>query len=52
MANIYLDTLYLMDQLKGFSSPKSKLTTMIKSGELIRIRRGLYVNHRMITVML
>lgn len=41
---MYLDTLYLMDSLKNYLSPKSKLTTMIKSGEIIKIRRGLYIN--------
>jgi predicted transcriptional regulator of viral defense system len=40
---IYLDTLSLMDSLKGYGSPKSKLTTMIKSGEVIQVRRGLYI---------
>jgi predicted transcriptional regulator of viral defense system len=39
----YLDTLSIMDSLKDYASPKSKLTTMIKSGEVIRIRRGLYI---------
>ncbi len=42
----YLDSLYLMDQLRDYASPKSKLTTMIQSGELVRIRRGLYVPGR------
>ncbi len=39
----YLDTLYISDQLKEYASPRSKLTTMIQSGELIKIRRGLYI---------
>ena len=39
----YLDSLYLMDQLQDYASPRSKLTTMIQSGNLLRIRRGLYV---------
>ena len=39
----YLDTLYISDQLKEYASPKSKLTTMIQSGELIKIKRGLYI---------
>lgn len=42
----YLDSLYLMGQLRDYASPKSKLTTMIQSGELVRIRRGLYVPGR------
>jgi hypothetical protein len=40
---VYLDYIYLMDKLKDYSSPKSKLTTMIKSGEIIKIKRGLYL---------
>lgn len=39
----YFDYIYLMDSLKEYSSPKSKLTTMIKSGEVIRLRRGLFL---------
>lgn len=39
----YLDTLYISDQLRDYASPKSKLTTMVQSGELIRIRQGLYI---------
>lgn len=40
---MYFDTLYLMNTLSDYSSPKSKLTNMVKSGEIVRIRRGLYV---------
>ena len=32
----------LMDELKGYSSPKSKITRLIRSGELIQLRRGLF----------
>lgn len=39
----YFDYIYLIDSLKEYSSPKSKLTTMIKSGEVIRLRRGLFL---------
>lgn len=39
----YFDYIYLMDSLKEYSSPKSKLTMMIKSGEVIRLRRGLFL---------
>ncbi|MBC2715261.1 MAG: hypothetical protein HF978_08140 [Desulfobacteraceae bacterium] len=41
--NIYLDYIYLMDSLKEYASPKSKLTQMIKSGEVIKVKRGLYL---------
>lgn len=40
---MHLDTMYLMDYLKDYSSPKSKISTMIKSGQLTRIKRGIYV---------
>lgn len=40
---MYYDTLYLMNTLSDYASPKSKLTNMVKSGEIVRIRRGLYV---------
>jgi predicted transcriptional regulator of viral defense system len=39
----YLDYLGIMDVLKGYASPKSKLTTMIKKGDVIKVRRGLYL---------
>ena len=40
----YLDYIYLMDSLHNYASPKSKLTTMIKSGEVIKLRRGLFLD--------
>lgn len=39
----YFDYIYLMDSLKEYASPRSKLTMMIKSGEVIRLRRGLFL---------
>jgi len=36
----------IMDELKAYASPRSKLTRLIKSGELIQIRRGLFVDDR------
>ncbi len=39
----YMDYAYLLEQVKDYQSPKAKITTMIKSGEIIRVRRGLYV---------
>ena len=39
----YPDFLFLMDHLRDYASPRAKLTQMIKSGEIIKIRRGLYV---------
>ena len=32
-----------MDSLKDYASPKSKLTQMIKSREVIKVKRGLYL---------
>lgn len=39
----YPDFLFLMDHLKDYASPRAKLTQMIKTGEIIKVRRGLYV---------
>ncbi|MCL4509536.1 MAG: hypothetical protein M1470_00455 [Bacteroidetes bacterium] len=39
----YMDYTYLMDRVKDYRSPKAKITTMIRSGEIIRVRRDLYV---------
>ncbi len=41
--NIYIDTLYMKNYLKGYASPKSKLTNLIKSGKMVQLRRGLYL---------
>lgn len=40
----YLDHLALMERFKSYASPKSKLTQMVRSGKLIKIRRGLYID--------
>jgi hypothetical protein len=39
-----LTTLNVMDQLKDYASPKARLTRLLKSGKLIQVRRGLYVD--------
>ena len=39
----YLDTLSVREQLQGYASQKSKLTNLLKSSELVQVRRGLYV---------
>ncbi|MBN1982976.1 MAG: hypothetical protein JW795_15700 [Chitinivibrionales bacterium] len=41
--DIYLDSLSLKAHLKEYASPKAKLTTMIRSKEILLIRRGLYL---------
>lgn len=38
-----LDYGFVMDCLKGYSSPRAKLSRLLKSGALIRIKKGLYV---------
>ena len=38
-----MDYSYLLEQVRDYESPKAKITTMIKSGEIIRVRRGLYI---------
>lgn len=40
---IYLDTLSVKDRLQGYASQKSKLTTLLQSGDLVQVRRGLYI---------
>jgi hypothetical protein len=37
-------TLNVMDQLSEYASPKARLTRLLKSGKLIQVRRGLYVD--------
>lgn len=41
--NLYLTHMGIMDTLKEYASPRSKLTTMIKGGEILKIKRGLYL---------
>jgi predicted transcriptional regulator of viral defense system len=40
---IYYDTLMLLDKYKDYASPESKISYLVKTGKLTRIRRGLYV---------
>jgi predicted transcriptional regulator of viral defense system len=34
----------LMDELKGYASPKARLTRLLKAGKLIQLRRGLFAD--------
>ena len=34
----------LMHELRGYASPKARLTRMIKSGEVVQVRRGLFLD--------
>ena len=43
-APIYMDYLFIMDSLRQYASPKAKLTSMIKSGEIVKVKRGIYIN--------
>ncbi|HOD00665.1 MAG TPA: hypothetical protein PKH54_12020, partial [Myxococcota bacterium] len=36
--------LALMDELKDYASPRAKLTRMLKSGSIVQLRRGLFVD--------
>jgi len=40
---VYLDKLVVNESLQDYASPRSKLTRMLNSGELLHIRRGLYL---------
>ena len=42
------DHLALMEELKGYASPKARLSRMIKSGSIIQVRRGLFVDDKTI----
>lgn len=37
------DYTYLMDCLSVYKSPRSKVTTLLRSGDIIRVKKGLYV---------
>jgi hypothetical protein len=38
-----IDYTFVMDCLKDYKSPRSKLTTLLQKGELIRVKKGLYL---------
>jgi predicted transcriptional regulator of viral defense system len=42
----YFDYAFLLDAIKEYRSPRDKITLMLKNGEIIRIRKGLYVRSR------
>lgn len=44
-----IDYLYLMEKLKGYTYPRDKVTKLLRSGELVRIRKGLYLSTRTAT---
>ena len=38
-----LDYIFVMDCLKKYKSPRAKLTTLLQKGDLIRVKKGLYL---------
>lgn len=38
-----IDYTFVMDCLKDYKSPRSKLTTLLKKGDLIRVKKSLYL---------
>lgn len=42
-ANHSFDYRYLMDVLRSYRSPRAKVTKMLRQGEILRVRKGLYV---------
>ncbi|MDA8125550.1 MAG: hypothetical protein M0009_10225 [Deltaproteobacteria bacterium] len=40
------DHMTLMHELRAYASPKARLTRMIKSGEVVQVRRGLFVDRK------
>lgn len=38
-----IDYTFVMDCLKEYKSPRSKLTTLLQKGDLIRVKKGLYL---------
>jgi len=37
------DTSLLLHEMAGYASPKARLTRLVKNGQLVRLRRGLYI---------
>jgi hypothetical protein len=40
---MYKNHLVLLSELKGYASPRAKITRMLDSGEMIQVRRGIYL---------
>ncbi len=38
-----IDYTFVMDCLRDYKSPRAKLTTLLKKGDLIRVKKGLYL---------
>lgn len=35
----------VLDELKSYASPKARITRLLKSGSLVKLRRGLYLDN-------
>jgi hypothetical protein len=42
--------LQVIDELKGYASPKARLTRLIRSGQLIQLKRGLFADNSAVSV--
>jgi len=47
--NMIKDHLTIMDEMKRYASPRARLTRMLKSGTIIQVRRGLFVDNKNIS---
>ena len=36
------DYVFLMDALQAYHYPRNKINTLLKSGEIVRVKKGLY----------
>jgi predicted transcriptional regulator of viral defense system len=41
---MYKDHMFLINNLRNYASPRSRITRMIKSGEVIQVRRGIFLD--------
>lgn len=41
--NSELDYVYLLDHLSDYASPRDKITALLKDGDILRVKKGLYV---------
>lgn len=41
--NLPFDYTYLIDRLKEYAYPRDKITQLLRKGEIIRVRKGLYI---------
>jgi hypothetical protein len=39
------DYIYLMDALKGLAQPRDRVTALLRKGQILRVKKGLYVKN-------